>query len=298
MRTRFLLRGVIASLVAATFWLVVNESCLAQSYAPPVRSVIPWLSYIETYTGPLLPPGPVGSTFRSEFGAGMAAAQLKSAKFTGSKAGELNLSNTTGLDGGPLKFDLFANVRLWRVGLRASYTDFETKSKHKDFGKVDVSGLILGGDFDLLYQPWCAFGVRTDWYMLDPTFRGVLRAPDGSPDLTLDVRGNRPVTVGLYLRYTPPEILNVPLHIEVFYDIPFKGTRLISYGMKLAFRPQIYRLDFAARILIERSHLKFQATPHSEFTNPVYPPSVFFPGQNWELDMEWDLAGIDFTLYF
>lgn len=298
MRTKFLFRGAVGSFVAAAILVAVTGSCFAQSWTPPVRSVIPWLSYIETYTGPLLPPGPIGSTFRSEFGAGLATAQLQGAKFIGSSVGELDLRTAANLDKGPLKLDVFANFRLWRFGLRLDYTDFETRSKHRDYGRVDFTGVNVGGDLDLLYHPWAAFGVRADLYYFEPTFRGVLLDPTGNPDLTLDVRGQKPATVGPYVRYTPPEILNAPMQFEIFYNIPLNGARFTSYGMKLAFRPQIYRMDIAARILLERCHLKFQGTPRSEFTSLTLPPVTYFPGQEWELDMEWDILGIDFTVYF
>ena len=53
------------------------------------------------------------------------------------------------------------------------------------------------------------------------------------------IRGKRPVTMGYYSRYIPPEILGFPVYFESFLNYRVQGSQLMSFGASLVFRPQI-----------------------------------------------------------
>ncbi len=89
------------------------------------------------------------------------------------------------------------------------------------------------------------------------------------------------------LRYVPPEIIGIPMHVEAYYNLPLAGSRLTFYGGSLVFRPQIYRFDLAAKVGLERTYLKFSQSRENAL-----------PSQNWEIDMEWDMFKFEVAAYF
>jgi hypothetical protein len=285
-------------LIGLVLLVAGRPTCWAQSFGPSLGSFFP-LHALETVIGPILPPSGIGSTFRSEVGTGLAAASLEDARITGSRGNAFNLVKYANLDEMPLRLDIFANLRVWRFGFHGNYWHFDTRSRHRNFGKVDLSGLILGGDVDLVQHEWLAIGAQADFYLLDPRFQGVLRSPwpqNGTTDIaTLNLQGDRPITVGPYLRYIPPEILGWPVHLEAFYKIPIKGSSLNSFGARLVFRPQIYRFDIAAGLLAEQTWIRFSSA--AEDLNQIS-GLIPIPPQDWRLDMEWRLFGVDFAIYF
>lgn len=283
-------------IVAGLVVLTLPGPCEAQSYSSSWGTLFP-IRTLETYIGPIFPPGGIAGTFRSEVSTGFFAADLKGAKLVGSTSGELDLRDTSSLDTGPLKFDVAANLRFWRLGLRGCYSNFETRSRHRNFGKVDFSGVNVGLDVDAVQLKWLSMGASLDAFLFHPEFRGYVRNVDLSAynNVTLDVKGSRPWVLGTYVRYVPPEILGFPLHIEAFYKFPFKGAKYTSYGLSLVFRPQIYRFDIAAKVRVQKTHLRFSTDPDAQYS----PPGVTSPPfQNWEVDMEWNMLGLDLAVYF
>ena len=271
----------------------------AQTYGPSLsawRSFIPAMSTVEKFIGPLLPPEGLGNSFRSEVGTGMAAAVLQSATLKGPLSGEYDLRNVAQLDEQPLRLDIFGNLRIWRLGLRGNYWNFDARSTHRNLGSFAMTGLIVGADVDLICNPWLTAGVQADYYLFDPEFQGKLRLalPNSQhgEDYTLAVKGEKPFTVGPYVRYVPPEILNFPLHVEGFFKIPLNSTALTSFGARLIFRPQIYRFDIACRLLIEKTWVQFSAEPEYQIIGSV--PYH----EEWSLDVEYNVFGLDFAVYF
>ncbi len=296
---RALLRAVLAFVFICSAGVV---PCFAQSYAAALGSAVP-LTGLERFIGPIIPACGIGATFRSEISAGISAGDVRGAKLVGSGSGEISLRKSL-LDEAPLRFDATANLRIWRFGFRGTYTNFETRARHINLGKVDFSGLTLGGDVDVVQFPWLSLGACVDFYLYDPVFQGpVLSVPNPNPppairaDIGLKVVGSKPMTIGGYLRYVPPEILGYPLHVEAWYKGPLGGTsKLTSFGAALVFRPQIYRFDVACKLIAEREHLKFShaASDQLELTQPVFP----FPKEDWQVDMEWNLFGAEVAIYF
>lgn len=302
-------RAVMAVAATVVFVVAAYSPCSAQ-YAS--ASLFP-LNTLERYLGPIIPKCGITSSFRSEVGAGIATAVLQGAKITGSRGDTFDLVRYADIDEDPQRLDIYANLRLWRFGIHADYWNFDTRSTVRNLNKLDLTGLILGGDVDLVQLEWLAMGVRTDFYFLDPRFQGTLRSPGGgyhqvgsdrvyqessygprgTPVVKFDIKGDRPITVGPYLRYVPPEILGWPLHLEAYLKLPIKGTSLTSFGGALVFRPQIYRFDIAARLYFEDTRLKFTsgAVPFEPAVASILP-------QDWKLDAEWYLYGIDFAVYF
>lgn len=270
--------------------------CAAQGYGSFFG-----LGSFEKYLGPIFPTGTISSSFRSEMGTGLATAVLAGAKLTGSNGREFDLIRYARLDENPQRLDIFANLRIWRLGAHANYWNFDTRSEFQNGGKIDLSGLIMGGDIDLVQLDWLAAGCRADVYFLDPRFQGTLRNPfentvegaqQGKTVATLNIKGDRPVTVGPYLRYVPPEIVGWPLHVEAFLKLPVKGSSLTSCGLGFVFRPQIYRFDMAARLSVENTWLKFSSGAID------FQPVASEPAQDWKLEAVWQLYGLDFAIYF
>jgi hypothetical protein len=180
------------------------------------------------------------------------------------------------------------------------YTNAETRSRRVNGARIDFSGLILGADFDAVQFQWLTLGASIDFYFIDPTLQGKfatnLLDPSGVINTaTIDIIGNRPTTLGAYLRYVPPEILGFPVHVEAKYKVPLSGSKLTIYGAALAFRPQIYRFDLSCKLLAEMTHLKFQ---NGAETVSHQLPVATLPPQTWELDMEWKYFGVEFSVYF
>jgi hypothetical protein len=276
--------------------LVGAGPCSAQTYGPSLSSfgsVIPLWSTVEQYIGPILPPEGLGNSFRSEFGFGIATAKLQGALLKGSESGEIDLRRDAQLDRQPLRLDVYGNLRIWRLGLRGNYWNFDSRSKHRNHGSLDLTGLIVGADVDLICKKWLTAGVQADYFLFDPQFQGALRlAPQVNENFTLTVAGQKPFTVGPYVRYVPPEILNFPLHVEAFFKASLNSTALTYYGARFVFRPQIYRFDIACRLFVEKMWVQFSTEPE----NQIVGATPFF--EEWSLDVEYELYGLDFAVYF
>ncbi|MBI4963751.1 MAG: hypothetical protein HY913_10795 [Desulfomonile tiedjei] len=285
-----MVKALVKSLLTLVLICAVGVApCSAQSHAAALGSYLP-IAGLERFIGPIIPACGIGSTFRSEVSAGMGVGDVRGAKLTGSSIGEISLRRSL-LDEAPLRLEVLTNLRLWRFGFRAAYTNFETRAKHVNLGRVDFTGLTLGGDVDVVQFPWLSAGACVDFYLYDPSFQGPIFNPDNSTE-TLQIVGRKPSTIGAYLRYIPPEILGYPLHLEAWYKAPLGGSKFTAYGAALVFRPQIYRFDVAAKLALEREHLKFSAEPRTQF------PVLLFPDQKWEIDMEWNLFTVDVAIYF
>jgi hypothetical protein len=295
--------------VAAIVFAAVSPCFAFDTIGSSFGSLVP-LKAIESVFGPIFPcNGPVGSTLRSEFGIGIGAAQLTDAYLTGSRGTELKLADAMNLDEGPLRIDIFAHLRYWRLGLRADYRNFEFKNNHRNFGKIEFNGPILSGNFDAVQSGWVTFGVCADYYFIEPRLKGNLLAVSPGTSgrslgtFAMEVKGDRPITAGVYLRHLPPDLLGAPAHIEAWYKFPIiSQTKLTSFGLALVYRPQIYRFDIACRVLVERTNLKFASFLIDPNTAARFPfidinnPGI--PDQHWEVRMQWDLIGVEFLAYF
>ncbi len=123
-------------------------------------SIVPFQS-LQTFFGPLFPATCIGDTFRSEFGMGLATPLFDQIKLSGpSNYGSYNLLNnqpttppdptntagwdpsvmTQSLDGGPVIYDFFAKLRVWRFAGKVDYSIFEARSRRLT---VVVSSLTL-----------------------------------------------------------------------------------------------------------------------------------------------------------
>ena len=288
-----------------------------------LASILP-LNSLQGFFGPLLPPEGISSTFRSELGVSGGMATLMKANITnGNKTfnlvdnqtssdgglSELYVANTS-LDGAPPIFQFYSKTRLWRLAFNASYTFFNTHSRRSTDDGVFFSGLALGGDLDLIHNSWLSCGLSANFYFQDPQFtfkdssldRGyqppvppfnVLSRPP-YPIYT-SFTGSAPSNIGVYLRYTPPEILNFPVHVEAHYYMPFMGSKWVNWGLALAFRPQIYRFDLSARLKIESQYLKFSGTGTPP---PTFTGWNWIPSSEWEGEFTWSILGMDVGVYF
>ena len=356
-------------LVMALTLLQVPAS-YAQWAGPNISSFLP-LSTIEHYMGPIFSGTNMSNSFRSEFGIRFSAAEIQKAQLKGSESGiRIDLSPDlwvnidafsvpeglldTYLNGTNNRLDAYMNLRIWRLGLRANYADFLTRSNRPGLGYIDFSGMSVGGDFDIVHREWLTIGISGDYYFNDPVFNGyvpanTVRAWEVEPKYILNpaqtdyllnnrpiplggwqiwpypeadppydrkilnnaianpgyydmfsgkIRGKKPVTMGYYSRYIPPEILGFPVYFESFLNYKVQGSQLMSFGASLVFRPQIYRFDIALRLKFQRLALKFA----EETTSSVGPPGPakesFTKPQTWEIDAAWNIYGVEFAMYF
>jgi len=278
-------------LAVAVFLAIGNSTGLAfEPFASSLGSPFS-LSSVERLVGPLFPGPASSSTFRSEFGASVAAAQVNSALLVGSRGTELDLREAMSLDEGPLRMEMYGKLRFWRFGLRAAYMNWANKTRIRNLGKIDFTGFNLAANFDLVQFKWLSFGASADYYLYDPRLQGIVFTTDGP--ITLDVKGDRPLCVGAYARYVPPAILGYPVHIEAFYKVPVHRAKYTTYGLHLVYRPQLYRFDAACRVIVEKAHLKFASDPLAQDNS-----FQRVPLQNWEVSMEWALVGIELLAYF
>ncbi|HMK35812.1 MAG TPA: hypothetical protein VK463_12140 [Desulfomonilaceae bacterium] len=256
------------------------------------QSSIPGLGTLESIIGPIFPACGIASTFRSEVGTGLSVMALNRAQLSGNNLRtpfsipSVALQDYANLDTSPLRYDAYVKVRLWRFGSRVQWTQFQDKSLSPDLGRYSFAGLVLGSDFDVIQHCWLVLGVRADWYLGEPSFQGVIRQPllPLINRLSVDLTGKRPSTIGVYARYVPPEIINIPVHAEIYYDTPLQGSALKCYGISLVFRPQIYRFDIAAKVIVEKNYLTVQ-----DSTNAVNP---------YKLETEWSRYGAEAVIYF
>ncbi len=265
--------------------------CHAQSYGSALLSALP-LNTVERYLGPIVPESGIGSTFRSEVCTAISMTSIEAALLDDSRFSDvLDLKDTTlGLDEYPNRYEVSANLRLWRLGLRMAYSNFENRSRLVNRGALDFTGFRLGGDLDAIQLTWLTLGVAADHYFYRPMLKGrlVTWTPADTPNLwDIDISGEEPTTVGPYMRYAPPEILGFPVHFEAFYNIPVGGSKITTYGAALIFRPQIYRFDVAAKIGYERTHLDFSA----DHVNGAVT-------RTWDLGMEWSVINGELAVYF
>lgn len=289
-RTGSAVRAILAFTVLTVASFVTTDSPVsAQSWGGGVFS----LGTVESVFGPLLPPCGIGNTFRSEISTGIAAVLLDKALLSG-PSGKFDLiakDSPNQLDEHPTRYDVNLNLRLWRFGFRGAYLNFESRM----IDRFDFTGMILGGDFDVVKLDWLALGAAVDFYFIDPTFHG---PPINASTLysTVDLKGDRPIQWGGYMRYVPPEILGWPMHFEAFLKVPYKkNPGLTSFGVSLVFRPQIYRFDVAAKLSIEKYYLKFENLGEVQPASGIFLPSL--PG-NWEMNMNWKAFCFDVAIYF
>lgn len=320
-------------ILAVALTLLPATASYAQWAGPNIQNILP-LQSLEELFGPLFPPTSFANTFRSEFGLRFSAAEIQKAQLKGSESGividlspDLEIKEQTVaageglldtyLNGTPNRLDAYVNLRVWRLGLRANYADFLSRSNRPGLGYIDFSGMSVGVDFDIVHREWLTIGVSGDYYFKDPTFNGYVPANtvkawvvkpiySGSTLTTLGdpytgydmfagrIRGQRPVTVGYYGRYIPPEILGFPVYFESFLNYRVQGSQLMSFGASLVFRPQIYRFDILTRLKFQRLALKFV----EETTSSVGPNASFTVPQTWEIDAAWNVYGIEFGIYF
>ena len=277
-----------------------ERHCHAQFSDSGLASILP-LNSFQGFFGPLLPPEGISSTFRSELGLGGGMATLLKATVkngttsynlvhnqatSDGNLNELYIASRS-LDGAPSTFQFYSKTRLWRLAFNASYTFFDTYSRRSTDDGMFFSGPILGGDLDLIHNGWLAAGLAANFYLNNPQF--VFHDPsDRNPNTALnaDFTGSAPSNIGVYVRYTPPEIWNFPLHLEAHYYMPFGGSKWTSWGFALAFRPQIYRFDLSARLKLDNQYLTINGTD-SATTNP-----------NWEGEFSWSILGMDVGVYF
>jgi hypothetical protein len=285
-------RGIFAA--ALTLIVLGQAWAFGEGFASALCSSS-MLKSIESVTGPLFPCGSIATTFRSEWGAGIVNAGVAGAKLTGSNlASIVDLRETAYLESNAFLVDFYANLRLWRFGLRGGYAFHEARSRKIDFTKIDLSAYSVRGEFDLVQNCWLAVGPSVDYYFSDPSFQGSFQPIPGGATYTLDVRGDRPIALGGYMRYVPPEIIGWPVHFEAWFKMPFKGAKLKSYGASLVFRPQIYRFDLCARLMAEKKYLKFGKEPDSDY----HQSNNFLAPHKWEVDTEWDFLGVEVAAYF
>ncbi len=286
------------TLVCALLFTVTVVPCYGQSLGSGLVSAFP-LNSLERYIGPLLPRNGIGATFRSEICAGPGLGALQDVRLSGTDWAERQLQGWLALDEYPMRYDINSNLRFWRFGLLLGYSFFETIGHRGDpdgpggtparTGKVDISGFRLGGSCDVVQLTWLTAGVEAEHYFFEPGFSGDLDLEDNTAG-RLIVKGAQPTTVRPYLRYVPPDILGFPVHFEAFYGIPVSGAKLTSWGATLAFRPQIYRFDVAAKLTFARKHLGFETAP--EFADSD------FTSDRWTMDMQWNMYGLELALYF
>jgi hypothetical protein len=282
-------------LLAITLTLVVTGQSWAfgEGFASALCSSS-LLKGVESVTGPIFPSGSIATTFRSEWGTGIVNAGIAGAKLTGSNYhGIVDLRETAYLESNAFLVDFYSNLRLWRFAVRGGYAFHEARSRKIDFTKIDLSAFSVRGEFDVVQFCWLAIGPSIDYYFNDPSFQGSFVPDSSNPAnvFTIDVRGDRPIALGGYLRYVPPEICNFPMHFEAWFKLPYKGAKLKSYGASFVFRPQIYRFDLCARLMAEKQYLKFGNSPDASLN---VTPAV----QKWELDTEWDFFGVEVAAYF
>ncbi len=281
--------GILA--VALTLAVFGHAWGFAEGFASALCSSS-MLKSIESVTGPLFPCGGIATTFRSELGTGLVNTTVGGAKLTGSTFGAVDLRDAAYLETNTFLVDFYTKLRLWRVAVRAAYVFHETRSRKVDYTNIDLSGYSVRGEFDVVQNCWLSVGPSIDYYFTDPSFRGSFQQTIPGTIYTLDVRGDRPIALGGYLRYVPPEIIGWPLHVEAWFQLPYKGAKLKSYGGSLVFRPQIYRFDLCAKLLYEKRYLKFGKEHNSDYHQSFQDP------QKWELDTEWDFFGVELAAYF
>ncbi len=107
---------LLAALVLFGPW---TTPCAAQAILEPLASAIP-LETIESVFGPIIPKCGIAATFRSEIGVGFFGTDMKGAKLIGSAEEELDIRKVMPMDGGPIEYHLYGNMRIWRFGLRGS----------------------------------------------------------------------------------------------------------------------------------------------------------------------------------
>lgn len=285
------------TLVAAALVCLIGWTpCFADGYVSALTSLLP-VKTIESVCGPILPCGGIGgicNTFRSEFGSGAVIGRVGRSWLSNSDGTYYNLESAAYLDPTPLVYDIYGHLRLWRFGVRGSYAFFENRSRKYDFARIDLTGFSLRGQFDLIQLNWLWLGPMADVYFQDPVFQGTFytNGPQNPNTRNLLVKGERPISLGAYMRFMPPDILGIPVHFEAWAKTPYKGAKLTAYGASLVFRPQMYRFDLAARLYRERTMLKF-----GHENNAYYEQN--WPGdQKWQVDMEWDFTGIEMAVYF
>jgi hypothetical protein len=278
-------------------------------------SIVPFKS-LQTFFGPLFPATCIGDTFRSEFGMGLATPLFDRIKLTGpSNYGSYDLlnnasttppdpTNTAGwdpsimaqsLDGGPVVYDFFGKLRVWRFAGKVDYSIFEARSRRHDGSGFFFDSVILTGDVDVIQGPWLTAGGRFRFYLTQPYFKFnfgfPFQQPSGPYDHHVEFYADAPWTIGAYIRYVPPEILGLPMHFDAYADFPLKGSPLKTYGVAFVFRPQIYRFDLFTKLKLERTTFTITADVTSNDTNPS-------TSSTWSLDMLWNLYGAEFGIYF
>ncbi|MHB8204201.1 MAG: hypothetical protein ACYDHG_10945 [Desulfomonilaceae bacterium] len=276
-------------------------------------SIVPFKS-LQTFFGPLFPATCIGDTFRSEFGMALSTPLFDRITLTGKDINNpvsLNLLNnaatmppggaaqgwdpsviTQSLDGGPVVYDFFGKLRVWRFAGKVDYSIFEARSRREDGSGFFFDSVILTGDVDIIQGPWLTAGGRFQFYLNQPYFKFNLGIPfSGLANGGFDhfdkiyFSADAPWTIGAYIRYVPPEILGFPVHFDAYADFPLKGSPLKTYGVAFVFRPQVYRFDRFTRLKLERTTFTISGDVSS--TN-----------SSWSLDMLWNLYGAEFGIYF
>lgn len=305
MASRFF-RGVGVAVVALAAAAALCVDAYAGWAGPDINSIIPIRS-LEPYFSQVFPITNWSNSFRSEWGLRFSVAEVQKAHLTGKLVGTVDLSPDLDqndredekiepyLNGMPVRLDVYAAFRVWRLALRANYAEFTNRANLSRRGYLDFGGFSVGGDVDVIRREWLLVGLCADAYFRDPVFNGYVPYNTTLPRdfFNGEVKGMHPVTVGYYVRYVPPEILGMPVYFETFLNYPVKGAYYASIGASLVFRPQIYRFDILARLKFQRVNLVFD-----EDTISTVGDSLNQQPQNWQVEAAWNIYGLEFGMYF
>ncbi len=92
-----------------------------------------FLSSIESIIGPVVPSCGLASTFRSEVGTALSVVKLDKLQLSDGQlpagVSSVALQHLANLDETPLRFDAYVNFRLWRMGARAQWIQFEEEAE-------------------------------------------------------------------------------------------------------------------------------------------------------------------------
>ena len=207
--------GMATIVVAALLVCVQLDSARGQSFSSAFSS-------LESVIGPILPPHGLGSTFRSEVGSSIWAASLNSAVLSAPNIGAIELRRAAILDETPLRLQVHSKLRLWRLAYNLSYDFWQTRRNDLDYGNLDLSALKTGFDVDAIQLNWLSVGLNFNFTLTNQYFKGTFIAPPWLRTAVsqADITAKKPNTVGAYIRYVPPEIMNFPVHFEAYYNAP------------------------------------------------------------------------------
>lgn len=119
---------------------------------------------------------------------------------------------------------------------------------------LDLSGIRVGLDLDLVRYPWAKLGINFDYHNSPVNFNAKYYPGGGDPDVEY-ILGDEPLTIGVHARLIPFRIREVPVTAQARFRFPLTqlpylqrphDARVTEWEVSVGMRPNVWETSMLA----------------------------------------------------